>query len=264
MPTRFDRDTAVRPLRPGVVSAVIDPGWFVVKGPNGGYVAAILLRALRAAVDDPARAPRSLTAHYIAPPAAGPVEIHTAIERSGRSLTNASARMLQEGKLVALALAAFSKPREALCFDESTCPQVPAPEECPRIESRIPMHDRYESRRALGPEPFSGAERAEGGGWIRLAEGDRALDAPLVAAYADAWPPAMFARLETQGLTGGIPTVDLTVHFRETLGVDRDRDYALAVFRSRRAHEGFLEEDGEIWSRNGRLLAHSRQLAVIL
>ena len=60
-----------------------------------------------------------------------------------------------------------------------------------------------------------------------------------------------------------VPTVDLTVHFRQAL-VDRKDDYVLAVFRTRYAHEGFLEEDGEIWSRDGELLAQSRQLAVVL
>jgi len=43
-----------------------------------------------------------------------------------------------------------------------------------------------------------------------------------------------------------------------------DDDFVLAVFRSRRAHEGFIEEDGEIWSRDGVLLAQSRQLALVL
>jgi acyl-CoA thioesterase len=41
-------------------------------------------------------------------------------------------------------------------------------------------------------------------------------------------------------------------------------DYVLAVFRSRYASEGFVEEDGEIWSPDGQLLAQSRQLAVML
>jgi len=36
------------------------------------------------------------------------------------------------------------------------------------------------------------------------------------------------------------------------------------VFRTRVVHEGFLEEDGEIWSRDGRLLAQSRQLAILV
>ena len=38
----------------------------------------------------------------------------------------------------------------------------------------------------------------------------------------------------------------------------------LVVFRSQMAADGFVEEDGEVWSRDGRLLAHSRQLALTL
>jgi acyl-CoA thioesterase len=267
--TRFDRDTAALPLGAGRFRARIDPGWWVVRGPNGGYVAALLLRALELAVADPARAPRSLTVHYTAPPVEGPAEIETRIERSGRSLTTVSARLWQQDRLLAVAVAAFSRPREVLelSFQEGEMPAVRPPEACPALPGRIPIHARYEQRPALGGLPFSGAASAHVGGWIRLAEGRRPTDALLVAAYADAWSPSFFARFDSDARIGrGIPTVDLTVHFRATLPRPEDRpgDYALVSFRSRFADEGFVEEDGEIWSRDGRLLAQSRQLALLL
>lgn len=263
---RFDRDTSVRRTGDGRFEARIDPGWFVVRGPNGGYVAAIVVRALEGALDDPERAARSLTVHYTAPPAQGPVTIETRVERAGRSLTTLSARMLQEGRLVALALGAFSKPRQALSFDDTRPPEVAPPAACRRLERTIPVHERYEQRPALGAPPFSGGDRALAGGWLRLAEAPRAPDAALVAAYTDAWPPAVFGRIARADLAGGVPTVDLTVHFRTTLppaGAAAD-DFVLVAFRSRLAREGFLEEDGEIWSRDGVLLAQSRQLAVVI
>jgi hypothetical protein len=61
--TRFDRDTAVVPQSDGVYEARIDRGWWIVVGPNGGYVGAILMRAMEHAVGDPSRAPRSVTVH---------------------------------------------------------------------------------------------------------------------------------------------------------------------------------------------------------
>src|SRR5215471_3679275 len=53
----------------------VDESSFIVRGPNGGYIAAVLLRALTARIADDGvanRAPRSLTVHYPSPPAAGP------------------------------------------------------------------------------------------------------------------------------------------------------------------------------------------------
>jgi acyl-CoA thioesterase len=63
-----------------------------------------------------------------------------------------------------------------------------------------------------------------------------------------------------------VPTVELTVHFRdrERLCTLAPEEHCLAVFRSKTAQEGFIEEDGEIWSADGRLLAQCRQLAVLL
>jgi acyl-CoA thioesterase len=273
MTTRFDRDTAVVPV-PGADGAFegrVDRGWWIVRGPNGGYLAAILLRALGAAVGDPAREPRSLAVHYLRPPAEGAVRIETRLERVGRSLTNASARLLQDGALQAVALAAFSTPRAApglRDFQHARMPEVEPPEALEPLPAEaahaLPMRQRYEQRWAVGARPWSRSPRALAGGWIRLAE-PRPLDAPLVAALADAWPPAVFSHAEMGALLGGVPTVDLTVHFRAPLpppGAGA-HPWVLAVFQSRVARDGFVEEDGELWTRDGTLLAQSRQLAAV-
>jgi len=87
-PHRFDRDTAVRRLPDGAFEAELDRAWWIVVGPNGGYLAAILLRALIETVGDAERAPRSLTVHYVSPAHEGPVRIATKLERAGRSLSS--------------------------------------------------------------------------------------------------------------------------------------------------------------------------------
>ncbi len=267
MTTRFDRDTAVSALGDGVYSGRIDRGWWVFAGPNGGYVGAILLRALEAAVGDPSRAARSLTIHYTARPEEGRVEVHTRVERAGRSLTTVSARMLQDERLVALALAAFSKSREGLEFQHGEMPEVIPPEEAsplaPPSATSVSIRERFDSRFAYGAQIGSQSDRAETGGWIRLAE-PRRVDASLVVAFADGWPPSLFSHL-ARGPTRGVPSVDLTVHFRCTLPLASAKpdDFTLVTFRTRVVREGFFEEDGELWSRDGRLLAHSRQLAIL-
>jgi len=105
--TAFDDDTAVERAGPDLFRANIDRKWWVMRGPNGGYVAAILERAMTEAVGDSARTARSLTVHFLTPPEAGPVEIHTRIDRAGRSLTSMSARLVQSDRLIATAVGAF-------------------------------------------------------------------------------------------------------------------------------------------------------------
>jgi acyl-CoA thioesterase len=262
---RFDRDTAVTRLGDNCFAARMDRGWWIARGPNGGYVAAMLLRAIEAAVADPARAPRSLTVHFLAPPAEGEARIETCVERAGRSMTSVSARLLQDGRVLAVALAALSKPFADTHRLQQPPPVVPPPERLEPVVRNIPVHARYDVRIAIGDPPFSGSAEATLGGWIRLQE-PRPVDALLLTAYADAISPAFFATLNDRSATKGVPTIDLTVHFRAPLPLASMKvdDFALAVFRSRYARDGFVEEDGEIWSADGQLLAQSRQLAVML
>src|SRR5262245_33316909 len=162
VPSRFDRDTEARPLSPGLYEVRVDPGWWVVRGPNGGYVAALLVRALEHAVGDPARVLRSLTVHYLRPPATGPALVEVRIERAGRGVTSASARFRQGEQLQALALAAFALPRASVELHHALPPEVAPPEACPpRPASGIPIHERYEQRYAIGPLPFTGPRARE-------------------------------------------------------------------------------------------------------
>ena len=269
MSSRFASDTAAHPRGGGVYDARIDPGWWIERGPNGGYVAALILRAVIAEVADPLRRTRSFTVHYLAPPQEGPVEVHVTVERQGRSLTSASARLVQDGRLLAIAVGAFSTSRASIEFCDLVMPDVAPPEDLATDPPGVGpvVRQRYEQRWALGPPPFSGSGEALAGGWIRLArhETDGGPDAgpggdELLVAMADAWLPPVFARLTAPA---AVPTIDLTVHLRAPVPDDFD-DWVLVVFRSSVASDGFVEEDGELWSRDGVLLAQSRQLAVLL
>ena len=76
---------------------------------------------------------------------------------------------------------------------------------------------------------------------------------------ADAWYPAPWPRLSE---LAPAPTVDLTVHFRSPLPVPGP--LLLGRFRSRYVRDGFFEEDGELWSAAGLLVAQSRQLGLLI
>jgi acyl-CoA thioesterase len=270
MDTEFDRDTAVRREADGRYSADIVPGWRAGRGPHGGYLAAIILRALIETVDDPRRAPRSLTIHYAAAPEPGqPVQIATAIERHGRSLSTLSARMTQAGKLTSLALAAFSVPWRSSGSDELPMPELPGPDaqrhSTPGLFKGAPEFTRHlVLQPRVGAIPFAGSGAPmRVGGWTGLPDEHRPVDAPALALFADAWFPPSFIALDAPAVS---PTVDLTVHFRKSIA-DCDCDPAtlcLGIFETRLLHEGLFEEDGVIWALDGSVLAQSRQLGIIM
>jgi acyl-CoA thioesterase len=270
----FDAETAVFARGDGSYETRLHRSWWVLRGPNGGYLAAIVLRALTETVADPRRAPRSLTVHYTTAPDEGTLALETHVERAGRSLTTCSARITQDDRLVGLALGAFAAARPGPAFCDLAPPPVASPDELDPLPSPFgapaaapppPIARRWETRWAIGSPPLPGAERAGEavhGMWIRLPE-RRVVDAAVAAAITDAAIPPVFSRVDVPIF---VPTVDLTIHFRSALprpGVRPD-DWVLAVFRTGAVADGYLEEDGEVWSADGTLLAQSRQLAAVL
>ena len=254
-PHPFDDDTALEPAGDGRWSAWAPEHWFVARGPNGGFLAALAARAAEAAAGRPLR---SLTLHYLAPPAVGALAVGATVERSGGTYSVVSVRIEQDGEPVTLALATLGElPDDGPAWSAATPPQAPPPEAVDPVDpdtTGVPAFFRnYELRPALGAE-------TQTGGWLRTAV-PRTLDAPLVAALADAWAPAAFAAL---GRVVAAPTLDLTIHIRRPLppaGMSPD-DFVLCRFTSRLSVRGVWEEDGELWTPGGELIAQSRQLAL--
>jgi hypothetical protein len=120
------------------------------------------------------------------------------------------------------------------------------------------FRDRFEWRPppALRPERWGEGSEAMSGGWQRLADG-RELDDLAVPLFMDAFAPAVFSRIP---LLGGVPTVELTVHWRGRPA----GGWHYGEFRSHNLTRGYLEEDGLLWGEDGRLVAQSRQLALLV
>jgi acyl-CoA thioesterase len=262
--SEFDRATAVAALGGGAWAGTVDGGWFAGRGPNGGYLAAIVLRAMVAELGDPSREPRSLTCHYLRPPAAGAVRIDVTVERAGRATSTLTARLSQNDRPCVLGVAAFGVDVAAPAAYTTTPPDVPPPDTIAPVDnsaSGLSIVSRFEARPAVGAPMFAGAHEAVTGGWLRFAD-TRATDAIALAMFADAWWPSPWVRLREPVPA---PTMDLTVHFRapRAAAALAPGEPVLGVFRSTTAADGFFEEDGELWTRDGVLLAQSRQLALL-
>jgi acyl-CoA thioesterase len=206
--------------------------------------------------------------HFLRVPETGPVSVTAVVEREGRSLSTVSGRMEQGGKLVGLALAAYSKPWESPLLDDAPIPVV---EEAEPFEAMPggPVDDRGNAptpeflqrmvmQRRFGELPFTGAEHGIAGGWLGLRE-ERPIDELAVAVLADAWFPAPWPKLTE---LAPAPTIDLTIHFRSPLPADGR--LLLGRFESTYVRDGFFDEDGELWSPDGTLVAQSRQLGLLL
>ena len=255
--SEFDADTALEQIDAGRWRGTVDPSWFVTSGPNGGFLAALAARAAELASDRPAR---SLTLHYLEAPTEGPIEVQARIERAGATTTSLSLRMLQQGNLVAIGLAACAHPREGQpTWHDAEMPRIPAPDDCeefPVTHPRVPPYFRKYELRWAGSQAED--RPAHVTLWLRT-RAPRPLDSVLVAALTDAAMPPAFLRMSARLF---VPTIDLTIHWRSALP-DGDHPWVLGHFVTRVGEGGACEEDGELWSQDGRLLAQSRQLAIV-
>ncbi|MFJ4701091.1 thioesterase family protein [Streptomyces sp. NPDC088768] len=270
--SEFDRDTAVSRRGPGVFDATLSEGWTIINAVNGGYLLALVGRALGEEL--PHSDPFSITAHYLTASRPGPAEIRTETIRAGRTLSTGQATLVQydaQGAPVErLRVLASYGDLGALDPEVRTSakpPVLPPVEQCLGASDApdgkvVPGSNAITERLLLKLDPATigwavgqPSGKGETRAWFGLADG-RDPDPLSLLLAVDALPPTAF----DLGLMGWMPTVELTVHVRHRPAPGPLR---VAVVTRNLAH-GFLEEDAEVWDSADRLVAQSRQLARVV
>ncbi len=284
---RFEQATSVRARQPakqdeiaGTFEATIEEGWGIHGNANGGYLIALAARAMaeRAGRPDPA----TITAHYLAPGKPGKILIETDVVKEGRKFATVTASMRgitnpsdnpgddQSSE------ATDSKPRPILqvmgAFTDLSAatgpelvdgspPDLPPVQDCTGTNSKEMFSPEFFNQVEVRLHPddarFSVQPSGEAltRGYFRLLN-DEPMDAIALLLATDALPPTVFnANLPVSW----VPTVELTAHVR----AQPVPGWLRCEFRTRFVTGGFLEEDGLVWDEAGRMVAQSRQLALI-
>ena len=260
----FTAATDVKGRGPGRYSATVPTGWDVAGNSHGGFLASLAGRALRDATGRPD--PITFTAHYLRTVGSGPVEIATEVVRSGRRLCTARATVSDGERPLVSVLATYgdlsdTDPAAPELIDGSP-PDLPLPSACVRVVPGDPFPPAFMGNVELRLHPDdagflrgcrSGEARIRG--WLGLPDGEE-MDSIALLTAVDAFPPTIF---NVDLPVAWVPTVELTAHLR-----CRPAPGPLACeVRTRFVSSGFLEVDGEYWDRTGRLVAQSRQLALV-
>ena len=259
---RFAHDTSVRPEAEGRYAGAIRENWDIGGKANGGYMLAMAARAM--ALETACPDPVTITAHFLHPGSPGPVQVLARTVKSGKRFSVATGRLESGGAAVLQVLGTFgtlSSGGGAYQRIEAAPPDLPPPEACvrqdtargaPRIYESVDLRLHPDDAGFLRGEP-SGQLRTRG--WFALPHGEVADVFALLLAV-DAFPPTAFnGRLPV----AWTPTVELTAHLRARPAPG----WLRACFSTRFVSAGFLEEDGEVWDSTGRLVAQSRQLALL-
>lgn len=244
----------------GAYSVALSDEW-EIWGPNGGYLAAIALRAAGRVAEIPR--PVSFYCHFLSSPAFAEVELSVETLRRGRRAESLAVRMTQEGRTVLSALVRTATDGEGHEHQEPSPPAVAPPEDSGPI-SRVkdgkplfPFWGNFSCRRPDATE--SEGEEREGRAaireWVRFEPvasfGDPFLEAarPLILLDTYGWPAAWRRYGEE---TRVAPNLDTAAWFHQA---DPASEWLLIDEECHRAHEGLLGVSGRVWSQSRRLLA---------
>jgi Acyl-CoA thioesterase N-terminal domain/Acyl-CoA thioesterase C-terminal domain len=261
----FELASAIRRADPGSFEAMVPEGWQQGRGAFGGLVYGILARAMEAELGDPARRLQTLSGDIAGPVLPGAVTIQAEVLRRGAKQSNAQARLVQEGRVLAVASGVFCAPRRvempALRGVES--PDRTEWDQLPVLPVEPPLGPdfarAYEYRLA-GPAPLSGSHDAETAGYIRERTLPSHRDAASVIALLDAWWPTLWS-IVTE------PRPVATTSFLAELLVDPARlDPAERLFHDARMAgqgDGLFVELRALWSGDTCVAMNQQTFAVL-
>ncbi len=260
-------DSALTQVGPSAFEATLSRDW-EIWGPNGGYLAAL---ALRAAQHESRRArPANATVHFLGVASFdAPVTVTATTQRETRQATSVSVRMEQGGKpILAAMMWALDGGLDGLVHDEIAAPTVPAWHALPTIAERFAamgvdgaspyrFWDNFEQRPALwiGDWETRTLDSPLYLNWLRYIGGGSTDDPWVQAARLlllvdlGAWPSIGRRHRTEQWMA---PTIDVACEFHRLGTAD---DWFMLQGESPFAGEGLVASHQHVWNDRGQLLA---------
>ena len=264
-------DTQVSPIErdpaehPGVslrLRANLSRDW-EIWGPNGGYVAAVSLRAAGCAAR--IRRPATFHMHFLRVAEFGPVELDVTVVQAGRRAESIRVSMSQEGRLIVVGMLRTALAGDGLLHDTAVAPTVDPPEKLSTYAELYPDQagPGYPFWNNVAAKPVEGARAAsppQGAPpvcrqWNRFVP-RATFDDPFVDAARSlilldtmGWPAATRLHVEPAYIA---PSLDISAWFHRAAA---DEEWLLSDHDCPVGDSGLLGMNGRIWTRNGRLLA---------
>ena len=245
----------------GRYSIVISPDW-KVWGPNGGYMAAIALRA--AGMEARIERPASIACHFLAMAKFEPAEIEVETVQRGRRAESFHVMIRQGDRAILQAIVRAAVPADGVEHNYAPMPRVPEPEQLPSY------HEIFADEQP----PFAFWENIEG----KPIEPDKVKkdpeprDPPLIewhrfqptATFDDPWIDACRALVMIDTLSWPAaamphasreymaPNLDVVAWFHQSAA---DSEWLLSEHRSEIAAGGLIGTTSSVWAQDGRLVA---------
>jgi len=255
---QFDQDILFKPGESFSFSGHITDNWSINGVPDGGYLMAILAKAMMHHSD--MKSTPIITANFLNRCEPGDAKVTIEKMSASRQFKRFQGSLWQKGKEKIRAFGTFADENNE-CFVESSeasCHEIAELEKCVSVPeiSNYTLFSRMDIR--LDPACTGWwygklSDTSESKGWIKFKK-SRSFDILSILLIADSFPPAV---LSSQGMVAWVPTIELSVNIRKI----PTTDWLKCSFRTRFITCGLLEEDGDIWDQKGELIAISRQIA---
>ena len=267
----FDNAIALERLTDaaGTYTGHTSPRYWNMVGPYGGITAAVVLNAV---MQHPALLgePISLTVNYAGALAAGAFQASAQPVRTNRSTQHWCITLTQTDadgatQMTTTATVVTAARRETWSASDSALPEVPAPETLPVMQApagSVAWIDSFEMRGIQGGIPLQWDGRESADSLTRLWLRDqppRPLDFMSLASLADLFYPRIWLRRALRTPAG---TVSMTVYFHANSAqlAATGTGYLLGQAQGQAYRNGFFDQTGQLWNRQGQLLASTHQI----
>ena len=253
-----------------VFSFIPNPKYFVGNTPHGGYLLALMNKAMTKALPHPSSINSNV--YYLDRTEPEPAELHVEVFRTSRGSSMGQVKLIQNNKITCL--------YSSLCSDFEYMKghsglETPLPEIMYSVKQDDFKVMNYENFK-LGSTPsfiqqLDMSVHPDHAWWDREISNDMAearcsaflelqggvADTFVLSYLADILPPVVQNKY---GPLGWVPTLTLTCNIRQLPQTNQLFIDGIA----KDICNGYFEQDCNIWDMNGNLVATSRQLAKIL